>query len=109
MNTPIKTELIGSDTGVWKVITETSTYIFDLDSGTGRRIPGEGAGALPGREVVVNPLAGDLKWFPIVSMFCSLGETMYITSRGVHDWKISTIVREIVSVPADEYGYFAEE
>ena len=40
-------QALGSD-GRWEVITQTSRYVLDLDSGTAQRTPGEGLSITPG-------------------------------------------------------------
>ncbi|GAA1250559.1 hypothetical protein FB474_3358 [Oryzihumus leptocrescens] len=34
--------------GLWEVVTQTSRYVLNLDSGTAQRIPGEGLGRTAG-------------------------------------------------------------
>ena len=85
------------DKGVYRVSTEASAYILDLDNGWGQRLPGEGLGVHPDtmdRIVVTLPLWTDGRRFRLEGLYCVLGEPMRIR----HDdggWIHSTFVRRI--------------
>ena len=86
------------DKGVWRVSTETSAYILDLDNGWGQRLPGEGLGVGPEHEgeiVAVMPLYVDGGKFRLYGLDCVLGERMFIMTSGSGAWVHSTFVRKI--------------
>jgi hypothetical protein len=98
--TAVTVQLTNEDKGVWRVTTEASAYIIDLDNKRAKRLPGEGAGATPlhDRVVVVN-FPHDGLWLEDVNVLnCRRGERMALTHIPSHDleWVRSTVVRSII-------------
>ena len=97
-------ELKDSDTGVWQVKTEASSYIVDLDERQFLRNPGNGLGVDPsikGRIVLVNKLQGDSQWLGLDSIgLCEVGSVMVLNISGglPYPWIRSTYVRSIFKV-----------
>lgn len=85
------------DGGVWRVSTEASAYILDLDRRWGYRLPGEGLGVHPDtkdRIVLTLPLDSDNSKFHLDSLYCVVGRPMYIEHDDTR-WIRSTLVRKI--------------
>jgi hypothetical protein len=91
------TELFGSESGVWCVVTRDSRHFFDLDARTVVRVPGRTA----------HPMLGD----PVRPLrridACKVGEpgawTMYPDGWDAevdYFWHRSSVINEIRQVPA---------
>ena len=82
------THLTLDSKGVWKVYTETSTYIIDFEERKAKRIAGERHGVqMPpddGAELV--PLREDNKWFYVDKLYaCMVGMPMHMLTHGISE------------------------
>ena len=98
--------LLGRESGRWLVQSETSAYVIDLDTMTGVRVPGDGAGSVTAPEdVSVSNLRKDGQEFQIVTILsCAVGGPMVLFARGISDEpgvdtiRRTTIVQSITSI-----------
>lgn len=100
------TSLNGKRSGWFRVHTEASAYIFNLNSRMAIRIPGGGLGVHPKSvydKVSVASLAGDGEWFQVSDFHCVVGDRMWIMrDDSTGGWIVSTVVRKIEKVPPSE-------
>lgn len=88
-------------TGRWQVTTETSIYLFDLDSRRVFRVPDAGAGTLPGQPPVpIAALRRDHEAIPLLTLICcEVGIPMRMMSDirgdGSDTLRTTTIVRAV--------------
>lgn len=68
MNSSVIKNLDGIKSGVYKVDTATSQYLFDFENLKAKRAPAEDAIGLE----------GDGDWFKFLTVTCSIGERMVI-------------------------------
>lgn len=92
-----------ADTGQWLVVTESSSYIFDLDERTATRYPGTGAGAVDEWLAPVSDLRQDGDRVPLLYVHrAQIGSRLFIVldvrRDGVATLRESTIVRAISRV-----------
>lgn len=97
--------LKGVDEGVWKVYTETSAYLLDLDEKRGMRLPGEGV--VESDESALSHLRGDGEWFVVRGVFCELGMAMTLICEGIvpsdiYTMRQTTLVQRIEKVDNNE-------
>jgi hypothetical protein len=97
--------LKGKTSGVYKVYTETSSYLINLNRGMAKRVPGDGMGKSPEAEMdsVVKSLRGDNLWFNLRNVYAVVGEVMHldcelISEQAGYTWRRSTIVRKIEKI-----------
>jgi hypothetical protein len=95
-----------SDTGVWEVTTETSTYLVDLENGRMIRYPGAADTHIAddGVTVGVNDLIDDTDWVPLILLAqCQVGASLIAFTgtgeeqAGENDgiWHTSTLIKAI--------------
>lgn len=92
-NAPDVTELTGREGGVWRVVTQGSAHILDLDAGTVTRIPG------PGRPSSINDTARPLRTLDA----CRVGDVGRWTMRSYDVlidfyWHVTSQIRRIERV-----------
>lgn len=68
MSSTTQNELAGVTSGMFKVTTETSSYLLDFDKKKAKRNPGSDA----------TQLRKDNTWFDFFSVMCKVGEPMFI-------------------------------
>jgi hypothetical protein len=97
--------LEGKTSGVYKVYTETSSYIINLNRGIAKRVPGDGMGKAPEEELELEVvmLRGDNMWFNLRSARAVVGQIMHLDCEGVdnttgYTWRRTTIVRKIEKI-----------
>jgi hypothetical protein len=97
--------LEGKTSGVYKVYTETSSYIINLNRGIAKRVPGDGLGKAPEEEleIKISDLRGDNKWFSLRNVRAVVGQIMHLDCSGLGDesgytWRRTTIVRKIEKI-----------
>lgn len=100
VETPDRNELTGKEGGAWRVVTQGSSHILDLDAGTVTRIPG------PGRPASVNDRARPLRTLEA----CRVGDagrwTMFSDDVMIEFyWHVTSRIRRIeqMAVAPDEY------
>ena len=101
MNDPIEEipELIGHEGGIWRVWTQRSCYVFDLDNQTITRHPG------PHSQPGINDTTRPIRAIGV----CRVGEEGFWTLKaegGLLDpidwyWQISTVIRKIERINSD--------
>lgn len=99
--------LDGINEGVWKVYTETSAYIIDLDKHRGIRLPGQGLGKddrIAGEPFTAS-IKGDNAWFGLITIDAEVGKYMELimSSFDGFNWRRSTIVRRIEKLEEERY------
>jgi hypothetical protein len=94
--------LEGKTSGIYKVYTETSSYVINLNRNVAKRVPGDGLGKDPSTflEAEVKELKGDNLWFSLRGIHAVVGQIMHLDCQGIHDedvytWRRTTIVRKI--------------
>jgi hypothetical protein len=97
--------LEGKTSGVYKVYTETSSYIINLNRGVAQRVPGDGMGKAPEEELEIEVvmLRGDNMWFNLRAVRAIVGQIMHLDCEGVdgttgYTWRRTTIVRKIEKI-----------
>ena len=97
--------LNGKTSGVYKVYTETSSYLINLNRGMAKRAPGDGMGKSPeaDMDIEVKSLRGDNLWFNLRSVYAVVGEVMHLDCQLVsndsgYTWRRSTTVRKIEKI-----------
>jgi hypothetical protein len=97
--------LEGKTSGVYRVYTETSSYIINLNRGIAKRIPGDGMGKAPEEklEIETSTLRGDNKWFNLRGVHAVVGQIMHLDCSGIssdsdYTWRRTTIVRKIEKI-----------
>jgi hypothetical protein len=97
--------LEGKTSGVYRVYTETSSYIINLNRGIAKRVPGDGMGKAPEEELELEVvmLRGDNKWFNLRGVRAIVGQIMHLDCEGINDaggytWRRTTIVRKIEKI-----------
>ena len=95
-------EEISSDTdsGVWTVVTQTSTYLLDFNEMT---LPGTRRGRVRQREWAVSRLRRDSEDIPLLGVrTCRVGESAQFWVRAADDpdvrWRITTPVESIEKI-----------
>jgi len=100
-------QALGSD-GRWEVITQTSRYVLDLDSGTAQRIPCEGLGSKGGDSGPdVADLRGDCLPVPLIEVAQAVvGDSMILLLQlgddDVVTCRTTTIVRAIRPLSSED-------
>lgn len=92
--------------GRWEVLTETSRYVLDLDSGTAQRFPGARYGIAPGAGPDVADLRGDGLSIPLLEVRRAVvGESMILLLQlrddDVVTVRTTTLVRSIRALGLD--------
>ena len=88
-----------TESGVWTVVTQTSTYLLDLDEKTLLRAPG--VGGTGDEEWTVSRLRRDSEDIPLLGVkSCRVGESAQFWVRAADDpdvrtWRITTPVVSI--------------
>jgi hypothetical protein len=97
--------LDGKTYGVYKVYTETSSYLINLNRGMAKRIPGDGMGKAPEEELEIEVvmLRGDNAWFNLRAVHAAVGQIMHLDCEGLdntsgYTWRRTTIVRKIEKI-----------
>jgi hypothetical protein len=97
--------LKGKTSGVYKVYTETSSYLINLNRGMAKRSPGDGLGRSPQADAdsEVKSLRGDNLWFNLRNVYAVVGEVMHldceiVSEQAGYTWRRSTIVRKIEKI-----------
>lgn len=97
--------LEGKTSGVYKVYTETSSYIINLNRGVAKRVPGDGLGRAPEEELEIEVvmLRGDNMWFNLRAVNATVGQIMHLDCEGIdstsgYTWRRTTIVRKIEKI-----------
>jgi len=97
--------LDGKTSGVYKVYTETSSYLINLNRGMAKRIPGDGMGRAPEEELEIEVvmLRGDNMWFNLRAVNATVGQIMHLDCEGLdntsgYTWRRTTIVRKIEKI-----------
>jgi hypothetical protein len=97
--------LEGKTSGVYKVYTETSSYIINLNRGIAKRVPGDGMGKAPEEELELEVvmLRGDNMWFNLRAVNATVGQIMHLDCEGIdntsgYTWRRTTIVRKIEKI-----------
>lgn len=96
--------------GVWRIVTETSTYLIDFGAMTATRLPGQGAGTVPGEpEKWVSTLRQDSQVVPMLAAPDPIiGEQMdlFLDLRGdgVRTHRLTTIVRSVELLEPGQYS-----
>jgi hypothetical protein len=97
--------LEGKTSGVYKVYTETSSYIINLNRSIAKRVPGDGMGKDPKEELELEVvmLRGDNAWFNLRAVHAVVGQIMHLDCEGIdgvggYTWRRTTIVRKIEKV-----------
>jgi hypothetical protein len=97
--------LDGKTSGVYKVYTETSSYIINFNRGMAKRVPGDGMGRAPEEELELEVvmLRGDNKWFNLRAVSANVGQIMHLDCEGIDEtngytWRRTTIVRKIEKI-----------
>jgi hypothetical protein len=97
--------LDGKTSGVYKVYTETSSYIINFNRGMAKRVPGDGMGRAPEEELEIEVvmLRGDNMWFNLRSVNATVGQIMHLDCEGIdatsgYTWRRTTIVRKIEKI-----------
>jgi hypothetical protein len=97
--------LEGKTSGVYKVYTETSSYIINLNRGIAKRVPGDGMGRAPEEELELEVvmLRGDNDWFNLRAVSAIVGQIMHLDCEGIdgttgYTWRRTTIVRKIEKI-----------
>jgi hypothetical protein len=97
--------LEGKTSGVYKVYTETSSYIINFNRGIAKRVPGDGMGKAPEEklELEVVGLRGDNVWFNLRAVHAVVGQIMHLDCEGIdaaggYTWRRTTIVRKIEKI-----------
>ncbi|MCH5642815.1 MULTISPECIES: hypothetical protein [unclassified Gordonia (in: high G+C Gram-positive bacteria)] len=91
-----------TDSGVWTVVTRTSTYLLDLDDKTLLRAPG--VGGTDDEEWTVSRLRRDSEDIPLLGVkSCRVGESAQFWVRAADDpdvrtWRITTPVVSIEKI-----------
>lgn len=97
--------LKGISEGMWKVYTETSAYLMDLDNKLAMRLPGEGVAQSDEAELA--HLRGDGDWFTVHGFACEIGMVMTLICEGIapsdiYTFRQTTLVKRIEKVDSDE-------
>jgi hypothetical protein len=84
--------LKGKTSGVYKVYTESSSYIINLNRGLVKRVPGVGMA-----------LDGDYLWIGLKDVYAVVGEIMHLSCSGLHPedvytWRRTTTVQRIEKI-----------
>lgn len=96
--------LDGVNSGIYKVSTETSSYVINFNKKIAKRIPGDGLGVDPSNTgaVSLTSLRKDNEWFKFIEVSATVGSIMHIVCMAIADsdytWRRSTIVRKIEKV-----------
>jgi hypothetical protein len=97
--------LKGKTSGVYKVYTETSSYVINLNRGIAKRVPGDGMGKAPEEELEIEVvmLRGDNAWFNLRAVNATVGQIMHLDCEGLdntsgYTWRRTTIVRKIEKI-----------
>ena len=97
--------LDGKTSGVYKVYTETSSYLINLNRGMAKRVPGDGMGRAPEEELEIEVvmLRGDNMWFNLRAVNATVGQIMHLDCEGLdntsgYTWRRTTIVRKIEKI-----------
>jgi hypothetical protein len=97
--------LEGKTSGVYKVYTETSSYIINFNRGIAKRVPGGGMGKDPQEELELEVvmLRGDNAWFSLRAVHAVVGQIMHLDCEGIdgvggYTWRRTTIVRKIEKI-----------
>jgi hypothetical protein len=97
--------LEGKTSGVYRVYTETSSYLINLNRGIAKRVPGDGMGKAPEEELELEVvmLRGDNMWFNLRGVRAVVGQIMHLDCEGIdgttgYTWRRTTIVRKIEKI-----------
>ncbi|GAB03739.1 hypothetical protein GII30_11895 [Gordonia amarae] len=92
----------GTNSGVWTVVTQTSTYLLDFNEMTLLRAPG--VGVSDSEEWAVSRLRRDSEDIPLLGVrTCRVGESAQFWVRAADDpdvrtWRITTPVESIEKI-----------
>lgn len=97
--------LDGIKSGVYRVYTETSSYILNFNRMIAKRVPGGGLGVdlEAGRDVELTRLRADNEWFDLRGVYAVVGQIMHLDCKGIskdgdYTWRRTTIVRKIEKI-----------